>query len=470
MVAVRRFRWLAVAVCLLAPILGAVGASAQGGGGVALGEVLSRNELIAAQESLLNVYRCRFDVDTEIVPGGCVDGQPGGGPTQPGPFEGTPTANDVAVRDSLIQAQESLLNTYRCLFKIDTEIVPGGCNRIAVPIRNSIWVMDGDGEDAKQIVTRDQFAVPDASPYLSSPVWSPHGTRLAFVVNYHEEPWDGMSDRSEIWSVNGDGTGLRNLTGSGTPAFENIFELSWSPDGARLAFRSFCCDRQRHDARSDLRIMDADGANGVELAKVSGQRAYSWSPDGSRIAYSIGPTNDVRVANADGTNQRRLAFIDADYGPVWSPDGGRIAVGVASSAENRKEIWVFGADGSNRRRIATSDYEFGSPRQRGELGFSWSPDGAQIAYFDVQGADLILTVIGADGSNKRQIATLEGTPSPPNWSPDGTRIAYSTGNTTVTQNGTTSIALALWVAFADGTKQQQIASGPVYAHYLSWTP
>jgi len=436
---------------------------------VALQEVQARNELIAAQESLLNVYRCRFNVDTEVVPDGCIDGQPVGGTTEPDLFEGTPTEDDIAVRDQLIVAQESLLNSYRCLFNIDTQIVPGGCSRIAVPINNSIWIMDGDGENRRQIVTDVEFQTLDASPFLSSPTWSPDGTRVAFVVNYQEEPWDGVSDKSEIWVVNEDGTDLQILTGGETPAFQNIFELSWSPDGTKLAFRSYCCNRQGRDIYSELRVMDADGTNGVQLARVSGQRPYSWSPDGSRIVFSNGPTKDIRIVNTDGTNQRRLADIDAEYGPIWSPDGKQIAVGVTSSSENRKEIWVFGADGKNKRRVASSDYEFGTPRQRGEVGFSWSQDGSQIAYFDVQGTDVVLTVMDADGSNQRQITTLEGTHSPPVWSPDGTRIAYSTGWVTVRQNGTTSIALALWVTFADGTNQLEIASGPVYADYLSWS-
>ena len=36
-------------------------------------------------------------------------------------------ANDIAVRDNLIREQEALLNTYRCMFKIDTQLVRGGC-------------------------------------------------------------------------------------------------------------------------------------------------------------------------------------------------------------------------------------------------------------------------------------------------------------------------------------------------------
>ena len=93
----------------------------------ALQDVVVRDNLIANQESLLNTYRCLFNVDAEVVPGGCADGKPAGGPTAPGTFEGTPTASDVAARDNLIANQESLLNTYRCLFNVDTQIVPGGC-------------------------------------------------------------------------------------------------------------------------------------------------------------------------------------------------------------------------------------------------------------------------------------------------------------------------------------------------------
>lgn len=39
----------------------------------------------------------------------------------------------IADRDTLIAAQESLLNDYRCLFDIDTQLVPGGCSAPAQP-------------------------------------------------------------------------------------------------------------------------------------------------------------------------------------------------------------------------------------------------------------------------------------------------------------------------------------------------
>ena len=83
--------------------------------------------MISNQESLLNVYRCMFNVDIEVVVGGCENGQPRLGRQVPGSLASTPTPRDISVRDSLIVNQESLLNVYRCMFDIDTQIVPNGC-------------------------------------------------------------------------------------------------------------------------------------------------------------------------------------------------------------------------------------------------------------------------------------------------------------------------------------------------------
>ncbi len=108
---------------LLVPTaLFASGASAQ-----TTEDVEVRDQLIANQEALLNVYRCRFNIDTQVVPGGCTNGVPSLPAPEPVPFGGNPTSEDIATRDNLVEAQESLLNVYRCRFNIDTQIVPGGC-------------------------------------------------------------------------------------------------------------------------------------------------------------------------------------------------------------------------------------------------------------------------------------------------------------------------------------------------------
>ena len=88
-----------------------------------------RDNLIAAQETLLNVYRCQFGIDLSTVRDGCTSGLPSQEFSRPAAFEGTPTLEDIEVRDELIAVQESVLNTYRCRFdfEIDTHITPEGC-------------------------------------------------------------------------------------------------------------------------------------------------------------------------------------------------------------------------------------------------------------------------------------------------------------------------------------------------------
>lgn len=109
---------LALVVTAIVVVAGAPGASAQ-----TAADVEARDQLIANQENLLNTYRCLFEADTEVVPGGC----PNPDTVTPGVSPVNPTSADIAARDILIWAQEALLNTYRCRFDVDTQIVPGGC-------------------------------------------------------------------------------------------------------------------------------------------------------------------------------------------------------------------------------------------------------------------------------------------------------------------------------------------------------
>ena len=107
---------------VLALVVGLVGLSA-GVSAQTVGDVETRDRLIADQENLLNAYRCNYDTDTGLVPGGCGDPDE----IAPGPAPASPTQQDIEARDGLISAQEELLNVYRCRFDVDTELVPDRC-------------------------------------------------------------------------------------------------------------------------------------------------------------------------------------------------------------------------------------------------------------------------------------------------------------------------------------------------------
>ena len=133
-----------VAACLLALAIGIGGVRAQSPSDTAftLEDIKVRDNLVAAQETLLNVYRCRFGIDLPVVRGGCTSGAPRQGFSRPAAFEGTPTLEDIEVRDELIAVQESVLNTYRCRFdfEIDTHITPEGCPGQPGPTDTAIFL------------------------------------------------------------------------------------------------------------------------------------------------------------------------------------------------------------------------------------------------------------------------------------------------------------------------------------------
>ena len=82
-----------VVAAVLAGVVAPVSSGAAAQESTVLEEINFRNELVAAQESLLNTYRCLFNIDIGVVSGGCVDGQPAQGPIPPDVFQGVPTAS-----------------------------------------------------------------------------------------------------------------------------------------------------------------------------------------------------------------------------------------------------------------------------------------------------------------------------------------------------------------------------------------
>ena len=103
---------------------------------------------------------------------------------------------------------------------------------------------------------------PDLSPALQKPAWSPDGSQLAFFAD--------VDGDFEIFVVNGDGTGLRNLTNNNV----NDYDLSWSPDGKRIVFVSAA------GQSADVYVMNADGSEAKRVTgeALTNERAAAWAP------------------------------------------------------------------------------------------------------------------------------------------------------------------------------------------------
>ncbi len=153
------------------------------------------------------------------------------------------------------------------------------------------------------------------------PVWSPDGTRLAFLSKRHFACRWGWGLGLGVYVMNADGTGATNLTGD--MGFTVRGSLAWSPDGTRIAFEA----RPDRRSRGEIYVMNADGTGVKNLTNdPASDAAPAWSPDGTRIAFSRRYGDDwaLYVMNADGSGATNLALGKAPFSS-WSPDGRKIA-------------------------------------------------------------------------------------------------------------------------------------------------
>ncbi len=242
-------------------------------------------------------------------------------------------------------------------------VVPGASGRIVFEFRrdgnSEIHSVAADGKDLRNL-TRHPAGDLD-------PVWSPDGTRIAFVSN--------REGSAEVYLMDTDGGAVTRLTDGGGS------QPTWSPDGKRIAF-----------TRSDsIYVTDIDaGSIPVRLTRpqsdpdparqtVIGDSVPTWSPDGSRIAfvrmfrgeYFRDRTRRVYVIDTDGTGDLAVLADELKLNAVtdmdWSPTGEFVAIGTVEFYTQTAAISIVTDDGAPVAALG----RFGDP--------AFSPDGTSMA-------------------------------------------------------------------------------------------
>jgi Tol biopolymer transport system component/exopolysaccharide biosynthesis protein len=171
------------------------------------------------------------------------------------------------------------------------------------------------------------------------PSWSPTQSRIAFTRMIRSD------NTSNIWAVNGDGTGLAQLTESPTPAYDA--SPTWSSDGQRVAFVS------NRSGMPQIYVMDAGGVTETQITFDPCFHADPvWHPSEDRLLYARlcpgTPTgwDLVSMTPVPGSASFVLPTGDNDLQPGWSPDGTEIVFTRYPSVGGDKQLFTADAGGT----------------------------------------------------------------------------------------------------------------------------
>lgn len=142
------------------------------------------------------------------------------------------------------------------------------------------------------------------NPSAMAPAWSPNSQRIAYTGETAAQ-----SGQYAVFTVRVDGSDLLQYTVSGS----NVAGVSWSPDGAWLAFAD--------DSRGNFEVyaIRAAGNDLVDLSNNPGADVFPvWSPPGAAVSPGVGvqPTAPA-VSTANPAAQDLLLIYDAAV-PVFT--------------------------------------------------------------------------------------------------------------------------------------------------------
>jgi dipeptidyl aminopeptidase/acylaminoacyl peptidase len=254
---------------------------------------------------------------------------------------------------------------------------------------------------------------------------SPDGQRVVYEVS--RTNWKANAFERDLWIA--DRAGNTHLL---TSQVKSSSGARWSPDGRWVAFVS---DRagQVAETKADSKqiyVIDPTGGEARQVTKLDdGVDGFEWGPDSKTIAFTTkDPLSKAQKDREERYGEYTVIDGDARMTHLWTVDV--TAAPVAAPAKEK-------ASGS-----AAAAPPFGVPEAHrltegdgfSVQGFSWSKDGAKIAFAASKDGELknggttTVYVVAVADRKVTKLVTAPGPNNDPHFSPDGTQVAFVTAD------------------------------------------
>lgn len=171
-----------------------------------------------------------------------------------------------------------------------------------------------------------------------------------------------MANNQEIWTVNADGSGQKQLTSDPADDSEPIA----SPDGHSIFF---CSNRT---GAAHVWRMNADGTDQVQITRADGGLPIFVSGDGRWVYYQHGINRTLWRVSADGAGEQLMLDKRKSIFAV-SPDAAQVA--YPEKQGDRRTITVVSI---NDGRVVKT---YAMPTAKAKISrIEWLPDGKNLAY------------------------------------------------------------------------------------------
>jgi len=288
----------------------------------------------------------------------------------------------------------------------------GYTDKVEDRLSSNLWLIDVQGIDAAAGGRLRELTHGDWRD--SSPVWSPDGTRIAFISDR-----GGDSQLHIMWLDTREVAQLTRLERS--PG-----SITWSPDGSQIAFTMFVPEKE-----PPLKVKLPPKPEGAKWAKpaVIVDR-LSWQSDG-RGYREPGFDHIYTIDAIVGGTPRKITEGDYDHNdPQFSADGGTI---YCSAIRKPEAEYLKGDSEIYAIDLSTLEVATLTERKGPDRSPRVSPDGKLIAYtgYDEQNFTSHLSslyLMNADGSGRKTLAgALPNSPGAVTWARDGSGVYFTLG-------------------------------------------